>query len=92
MYAAIHIYLNIFFILKWLSQYLNDSAEHHEHVLKKLLWYVWLIINLKIIYELSESQDLFKYFNSDYASDKLNRRSILNYVFLLKEEFILWVN
>ncbi len=38
------------------------------------------------MYELNESQDLLKYFNSDYASDKLDRRFILNYVFLLKKE------
>jgi len=41
------------------------------------------------MYELSESQDLLKYFNSDYASNKLDRRSILNYVFLFKKEFML---
>jgi len=41
------------------------------------------------MYELSESQDLLKYFNSDYVLNKLNRKSILNYVFLLKEESVL---
>jgi len=41
------------------------------------------------MYELSESQDLLKYFNSNYISDKLDRRFILNYVFLLKREFVL---
>jgi len=41
------------------------------------------------MYKLSESQDLLKYFNSDYVSDKLNRRFILNYVFLLKKESVL---
>ncbi len=37
MYTAIYIYLNIFFVLKWLSQYLSDSAEHYKYILKKLL-------------------------------------------------------
>jgi len=40
------------------------------------------------MYELSKSQDLLKYFNSNYASDKLDRKFILNYVFLLKKEFM----
>ena len=40
MYTAIYIHLNIFFILKWLSQYLSDSAEHYEYTFKKLLQYV----------------------------------------------------
>jgi len=92
MYTAIYIHLDIFFVLKWLSQYLSDSAEHYEHALKRLLQYVWLIINLKIMYELSESQDLLKYSNSDYASDKLDRRFILNYVYLLKRESMSWIS
>ena len=44
------------------------------------------------MYELNESQDLLKYSNSDYASDKLDRRFILNYVYLFKRESILWVS
>ena len=44
------------------------------------------------MYELNESQDLLKYFDSDYASDKLDKRSILNYVYLLKKESVSWVS
>ncbi len=44
------------------------------------------------MYELSKSQDLLKYFNSNYASDKLDRKFILNYVFLLKKEFMSWIS
>jgi len=92
MYAAIYIHLDIFFILKWLSQYLSDSAEYYEYVFKKLLQYIWLIINLEIMYELNESQDLLKYSDFNYVSDKLDRRFILDYVFLFKREFVLWVS
>jgi len=41
------------------------------------------------MYELSKNQDLLKYSDSDYVSDKLDRRFILNYVFLFKKEFML---
>ncbi len=41
------------------------------------------------MYELSKSQDLLKYSDFNYVSDKLNRRFILDYVFLLKEESML---
>jgi len=44
------------------------------------------------MYELSKSQDLLKYFNSDYVSDKLDRRFILNYVYLLKKESVSWIS
>jgi len=37
MYAAIHTRLDIAFALNRLSQYLSNSAEHHEHALKKLM-------------------------------------------------------
>jgi len=37
MYVAIHTHLNIAFAFNQLSQYLSDSAEHHEHALKKLM-------------------------------------------------------
>ncbi len=44
------------------------------------------------MYELNESQDLLKYSDSDYTLDKLDRRFILDYVFLLKKESVLWVS
>ncbi len=44
------------------------------------------------MYEFSESQDLLKYSDSNYASDKLDRKFILNYVYLLKRESVSWVS
>ncbi len=40
MYTSIHIHLDIFFILKWLNQYLSDFTEHYEYAFKRLLQYV----------------------------------------------------
>jgi len=40
------------------------------------------------MYKLSKSQDLLKYSDSDYVLDKLDRRFILDYVYLLKKEFM----
>ncbi len=44
------------------------------------------------MYKLSKSQDLLKYSDSDYVLDKLDRRFILDYVYLLKKEFMSWVS
>ncbi len=44
------------------------------------------------MYKLNKSQDLLKYSDSDYVSDKLNRKFILNYVYLLKKESMSWVS
>ena len=41
------------------------------------------------MYESSESQNLIEYFNSDYASDKQNQKSVLDHVYMLEEESIL---
>jgi len=37
MYAAIHTRFDIVFAFNQLSQYLSNSTEHHEHILKKLM-------------------------------------------------------
>ena len=37
MYAVIHTNFDITFALNQLSQYFNNSAEHHEYALKKLM-------------------------------------------------------
>jgi len=88
MYAAIHTRFNIAFALNQLSQYLSDSAEHHEHALKKLMQYVRFIIDLNITYEVSESMKLVEYFDSDYVSDRLDHKLILAYIYMLDEESV----
>ena len=92
MYAAIHMHLNIFFVLNWLSQYLSNPVKHHEQALKKLLQYIWSTVNLEIMYGLSESQNLVEYSDSDYASDKLNQKSILGHVYMLGGGPVSWAS
>ena len=92
MYAAIHTHPDISFVLDWLSQYFNDSAEHHEQALKRLLWYICSTANLGIMYGPSGSQDLIRYSDSDYASDRQDQKSILDYVYMLEGESVLWVS
>jgi len=88
MYAAIYTQLDIIFALNQLSQYLNNSAKHHEHILKKLMQYVCFIIDLNIMYEVSESMKLVEYFDSNYVSDKLDCKSILIYIYMLDKESV----
>ncbi len=92
MYTAIHICSDISFALKWLSQYFSDSAEHHGQVLKELLQYVCSIIDFNITYKSSESQNLIKYSDSDYTSDKQNQRSIFEQIYMLSRESISWAS
>ncbi len=92
MYAAIHTRLDIIFALNRLSQYLSNSAKHHEHILKKLMWYVRFIIDLDIMYEVSESMKLVEYSDSDYISDRLDCKLILIYIYMLDEESVFWMS
>ncbi len=41
------------------------------------------------MYKLNESQDLLKYSDFDYISNKLDRKFILDYVYLLKRKSML---
>jgi len=72
MYAAIHIWLDIIFTLNQLNQYFSDSIKHYEYILKKLLQYIKLIINLNIIYSFNESQAMLKYSDFNYTLNKQN--------------------
>ena len=83
---------DIFFALDWLSQYFSDFAEHYKYTLKKLLQYICSTVNLEIMYRLSESQNLIEYFDSNYTSDKQNQKSVLDHVYMLREESISWVS
>ena len=91
MYAVILTCSDIQFPLNWLSQYMSDSAEHHSSALKTLLCYVHSTINLSIVFRgnrSSESLNLMTYSDSDYAADKLNQKSILEYTLKLADASI----
>ena len=91
MYTAILTCSDIQFPLNRLSQYMSDPAEHHSSALKTLLCYVRSTINLSIVFRgnrSSESLNLMAYSDSDYAADKLNRKSILGYALKLTDASI----
>ena len=95
MYTAILTHSDIQFPLNQLSQYMRDSAEHHSSALKTLLYYVRSTINLSIVFRgnrSSESLNLMTYSDSDYAANKLNRKSILGYTLKLTDASIVWMS
>ncbi len=56
------------------------------------MWYVCFIIDLNIMYEVSESMKLVKYSDSNYVLNKLNHKLILIYIYILNEELIFWMS
>ena len=69
---------------------------HHEQTLKILLRYIRDTIDYDIVYNerlnINESHDsnvkLKTFSNFDYVVDKLNRKSILEYIYMMIEESI----
>jgi len=92
MYAAIHTRPDIAFAVGRLSQYLSDPAKHHGQALKSLLKYLRSTIDKGIVYGSSGSSNLVGYSDSDYATDKLDRKSILGYVYMLGGGPISWIS
>ena len=92
MYAATYIRPDIAFALGRLSQYLSDPAEHHGRALKSLLRYVRLTVNLGLVFGNSGSSYLVSYSNSDYAINRLDRKSILGYVYMFAGGPISWIS
>lgn len=98
MYAAIHTRPDIAFTVGRLSQYLSDPAKHHGQALKGLLRYLRSTINLRMVFSISGSlgtsgsPKLIGYSDSDYAADKLHRKSILGYVYMLGGGPISWMS
>ena len=94
MYATIHIRLNIFFAIERFNQYFNDFAMHHEQALKTLLRYIRFTLKFDIIFDSNNNESLnlsfqFKVFsNFDYATDKFNKKLILDYVYMFERESI----
>ena len=86
MYAAIHTRLDIAFAIERLSQYLVDLAKHHDQTLKALLRYLRFIVDKELMYNNNESSCLVAYSNSNYVANRLDRKSILDYVFMMSEE------
>ena len=50
--------------------------------------YVRFIIDLNIMYKVSESMKLVKYSNSDYVSNRLDYKLILIYIYMLDKESV----
>ena len=98
MYTAIHIRLNIIFVIERFNQYFNDLIIHYEQTLIILFQYIRFTINFNIVYDMklnvnenSNKNENFKFkafLNFDYVVDKLNRKLILEYVYMFVEKSI----
>jgi len=92
MYAAIHTRPDIAFAVGRLSQYLADPAKHHGQALKTLLKYLRSTVNKGLMYRSNGSPHLIGYSDSDYAADRVNRKSILGYAYAIGGSVVAWMS
>lgn len=77
MYAMIFTRPDIAFILGKLSQYMSDPAKHHGHVLKNLLRYLKSTVKLRLRFGPNGKYNIaVLYSDADWASDKVDRKSV----------------
>ena len=81
---------NIAFALKKLTQFMSDFFKRYNYKIKTLLKYLRFNFNISIIYrkENDEVVQLIDYSDANYASDKNNKKSTMNQVFIFEDESI----
>ena len=81
---------NIAFVLERLSQYMQDSCKHHEYAVHCLLRYLKSSILIKISF--GPKKNLVVYFDADYTTDKVDRKSVTASIGLLGGEPVFWAS
>ena len=72
---------------------MSDPAKHYNHALKSLLRYLKSIVNTKIRYGPGGVYKQFVlYSDSNWASNKVNRKSISGSVIMFYDGLILWLS
>ncbi len=102
-YLAVWTRADIAFYVGFLSRFLVDPRAIHMQLVKRLLRYLKATQNAKLTYKVGKKGRnaiqmtpdnkrpiLVGYTDSDWAEDKIMRRSISGYVFLLNDELIAW--
>jgi hypothetical protein len=90
-YAIINIRPDTAFITAKLAQFISDPATRYEAAAKHLLRYIRSIKNIRIRYD-PEDLNLVGYSDADYASDKVDRKSIIGNVFMLIKRAVSWLS
>jgi len=85
-YIIVYIKPNIAFILEKLSQYIQNPCKHYKCAVQRLLRYLKSFILIKISFE--PKKNLIVYFNIDYITNKIDRKSIIASIGLLGGELV----
>ena len=91
LYIAICSRPDISFAVNYFSRFMNSYTDSHFKYLKRVLIYLYHTPHLKLTYSFSKEENIFECFvDADWASDKLDRKSISGVVVKLFGNVVLW--
>jgi hypothetical protein len=83
-YAIINIRLDTAFITIKLAQFISNPTTRYKTAAKHLLQYIRSTKNIKIRYG-PKDLNLVRYSDTNYTSNKADRKSIIDHIFILAE-------
>ena len=86
----VYIRPDIAFALKRLSQYIQDSCKYYKHIVYCILRYLKSSISIRISFEFKGN--LVIYSDTDYITDKSDRKSITVSIGLLGGGPVFWAS
>ncbi|KHJ30018.1 putative effector [Erysiphe necator] len=92
MFAMVYTRADIAFALGRLSQYMKEPVKKHGQALKKLMRYLRFTSDYRLCFKPGESVNLVVYSDADWATDKVDRKSISGGVGMLCGAAIFWLS
>ena len=83
MYAQVYTRSDIAFIVGMLGRYMNNPGVDHWKAAKRVMWYLKRTKYFMLAYRRSDSLEIFRYSNFDFAGSQDSKRSTLGYVFMI---------
>ena len=90
LYLMIDTQPDIAFAVTHLSQFSTNPTEDHYKAAQHICRYLVGTCDYKLVYTREEDKGLVTYTDSDWAADKIQRRSITGYFFKLANGIISW--
>jgi hypothetical protein len=92
MYTMVHIWPDIAFALRKLSQYIQNPSEKHWTYLKALMRYIQSLLCLQLRFGQGTNPDLTVYTDTDWAGQKSDWKSTSGEVAILYRGPVCWLS
>ena len=91
-FAMVYTHPDIAFTLGRLSQFMWEPAEHHSRALKRVMRYLRSTVKLQLRFGPGGDSRLVVYSDANYATDKMDRKSISGAIGTLWGAAIFWLS